>query len=66
MSSNSFTLIPFDGKDFALWKIKAAAYVAGRGWYDVVNDESKDEDFGCKDCGSSIKGLCFFGQFTIL
>ena len=35
-SSSSMSLIPFDGRDFALWKIKASAYLGGRGWSDVV------------------------------
>lgn len=37
-SSSSISLIPFDGKDFALWKIKAVAYIGGRGWTDAIMD----------------------------
>jgi hypothetical protein len=40
-SSNYITLIPFDGKDFPVWKIKVCAYIGGRGWSDIVTADSK-------------------------
>lgn len=34
-TSSSITLIPFDGKDYSLWKIKSESYICSRGWKDV-------------------------------
>ena len=31
-AANAISSIPFDGKDFMLWKIKFLAYMAGQGW----------------------------------
>ena len=48
--SSTISPIPFDGKDFSLWKIKADAYMAAKGWTDIVMEgkaskaEEKVED----------------------
>ena len=48
--STSITTIPFNGKDFPLWKIKVQAYIGGQGWTKVIsalkpdpNDKKEDE-----------------------
>jgi hypothetical protein len=32
VSSSAIITIPFNGKDFPLWKIKVVAYINGQGW----------------------------------
>jgi hypothetical protein len=43
-SNSSITLIPFDGKDFALWKIKVLAYIDGRGWSASITSNATPTD----------------------
>jgi hypothetical protein len=40
-SSKTVSIIPFDGKDFALWKLKVKATLKGQGWYGVLEPSSK-------------------------
>ena len=49
--SSSITTIPFNGKDFPLWKIKVQAYIGGQGWTKVISalvkpdpDDKKDDE----------------------
>jgi hypothetical protein len=39
--SSRISVIPFDGKDFPLWKIKVQAYMAGQGWSNSIKKESE-------------------------
>ncbi len=40
-SSKSVSIIPFDGKDFGLWKLKVKATLKGQGWYHVLDPDAK-------------------------
>ena len=40
--STSITTIPFNGKDFPLWKLKVQAYIGGQGWSKVIFDVKPD------------------------
>src|SRR5438132_568788 len=37
MSSTSIYVIPFNGKEYSLWKIKVLAHINGQGWSLVIN-----------------------------
>jgi hypothetical protein len=39
--ASRISIIPFDGKDFPLWKIKVQAYMAGQGWSSAIKKESE-------------------------
>ena len=36
ITASSITLIPFDGTNYQLWKIKALSYIKGQGWYNAM------------------------------
>src|SRR5437868_6638679 len=38
MSSTSIYILPFNGKDYSLWKIKVLAHINGQGWSSVIDN----------------------------